>query len=246
LSRRSKDARLIIPVNPHWHLVFDLLAWASAALLARLLYAWRLRDVAARIAVQTGPVYVAALAVGAIAGAWGFGSWNTALGAMPHPSHSVAGALAGAIVAVELYKWTRGITGSTGLLWVGPIALGIAVGRWGCLLAGLPDETYGIPTGLPWGVDLGDGIARHPVQLYESGAMLAFLIVYLAALAARAAWTRTRAFYLLILVYAGQRFVWEFLKPYPDLVGPLNLFQLLALAMIFYALVFDARARRTA
>ena len=126
---------------------------------------------------------------------------------------------------------------------MGPLALGIGVGRWGCLFAGLQDETYGVPTDLPWGVDLGDGVLRHPVQVYESVAMLAFLAVYLVALSRRAEWTRGRAFYLFIFFYAAQRFVWEFLKPYPDLVGPLNLFQLLALAMILYALWFDARAR---
>jgi prolipoprotein diacylglyceryltransferase len=182
-----------------------------------------------------------ALAGGAIAGAWLFGSINTGL---THPSHSVAGALAGAIAAVEIYKWARGLTGSTGLIWVGPIALGIAIGRLGCLFAGLPDRTFGNPTALPWGVDLGDGISRHPVQLYESLAMLAFLAVYLLALKRRAAWTRDQAFYLFVLWYAAQRFVWEFLKPYPRLVGPLDVFQLLALAMILYALAFDARVRR--
>ena len=198
---------------------------------------------AAETAARTGPLYVVALAVGAIAGAWGFGSWNTALTAIPHPSHSVAGALAGGIIGVELYKLVRGIAGSTGAIWVGPLALGIAVGRWGCLLAGLPDETFGTPTRLPWGVDLGDGVPRHPVQVYESLAMLAFLAVYLVALARPARWTRGRAFYLFVLFYAAQRFVWEFLKPYPRLIGPLDLFQLLALAMILYALIFDARAR---
>jgi phosphatidylglycerol:prolipoprotein diacylglycerol transferase len=185
-----------------------------------------------------------ALALGAIGGAWAFGSWNTGLMGVPHPSHSIAGALAGGIVAVELYKWARGVRGSTGVIWVGPLALGIAIGRWGCLLAGLPDDTYGVPTGLPWGVDLGDGMSRHPVQLYESAAMLAFLAVYLVALARRAQWTRERAFYLFVLFYAAQRFVWEFLKPYPRLLGPLDVFQLLALAMIAYALIFDGRARR--
>jgi prolipoprotein diacylglyceryltransferase len=164
---------------------------------------------------------------------------------MPHPSHSIAGALAGAIVAVELYKWARGIQGSTGAIWVGPLALGIAIGRWGCLFSGLGDETYGVPTSLPWGVDLGDGIARHPVQLYESLAMLGFVAFYLAALRRRAAWTRDRAFYLFILCYAVQRFLWEFLKPYPRVAGPLDLFQLLALGMILYALIYDARARRS-
>jgi prolipoprotein diacylglyceryltransferase len=235
---------LHIPTNPHLHLLFDVLAWASAALLAHRLYRWRLRDLSARVARQTGPAYVAALVTGAVAGAWGFGSWNTALTAVPHPSHSIAGALAGAIVAVELYKAVRGIRGSTGVIWVGPIALGIAVGRLGCFFAGLPDETYGLPTSLPWGVDLGDGIARHPVQLYESLAMLAFLGVYLAALARRARWTQDRAFYLLILFYAAQRFAWEFLKPYPRVLGPLDVFQLLAIAMIVYALILDGYARR--
>src|ERR1044072_7307248 len=47
----------------------------------------------------------------------------------PHPAPSIAGALAGGILAVELYRLARGITGSTGVIWVGPLALGIAVGR---------------------------------------------------------------------------------------------------------------------
>lgn len=241
----QRDYQLHIPTNPHLHLLFDLLAWGSAALLARLLYGWRLREIAAGVVARIGPLYVVALAIGAIGGAWAFGSLNTGYEAVPHMSHSIAGALAGGIIAVEFYKGLRGVSGSTGVIWVGPLALGIAVGRWGCLFAGLGDETYGIPTGLPWGVDLGDGVARHPVQVYESLAMLAFLAVYLVALKRRAAWTRDRAFYLFILFYAAQRFVWEFLKPYPRLIGPLDVFQLLALAMIFYALVFDARARRT-
>jgi len=233
-----------VPTDPHLHLLFDLLAWGSAALLARFLYRWRLKDDASAVAGRLGPAYAFALAAGAIAGAWAFGSINTGLSAIPHPSHSIAGALAGGIVAVELYKLARGIRGSTGAIWVGPLALGIAVGRLGCLFAGLPDETYGTPTGLPWAVDLGDGVPRHPVQLYESLAMLGFLAVYLAALRRRAAWTRDRAFYLFIFFYAAQRFAWEFLKPYPRLLGPLDIFQLLAIFMILYALILDGHARR--
>jgi prolipoprotein diacylglyceryltransferase len=238
------SAPLAIPTDPRLHILFDLLAWGAAGLLARFLYRWRLREAAEGVARKLDFGYVAALAAGVVAGAWIFGSLNTGLAAIPHPSHSVAGALAGGIVAVELYKLARGIAGSTGAMWVGPIALGIAIGRLGCFFAGLADETYGAPTALPWAVDLGDGVPRHPVQLYESLAMLAFLAVYLTALRRRAAWTRERAFYLFILVYAVQRFAWEFLKPYPRLLGPLDVFQLLALAMIAYALIYDARARR--
>ena len=34
--------------------------------------------------------------------------------------------------------------------------------------AGLPDDTYGLPSkrALPWAVDFGDGVPRHPTQLY--------------------------------------------------------------------------------
>jgi hypothetical protein len=238
------SAPLGIPTDARLHLLFDLLAWGAAGLLARILYRWRLREAAEQVARRADLGYAVALAAGVVAGAWGFGSLNTGLSAIPHPSHSVAGALAGGIVAVEVYKLTRGITGSTGAMWVGPIALGIAVGRLGCLFAGLPDETYGTATSLPWAVDLGDGVPRHPVQLYEALSMLAFLAVYLSALKRRADWTRDRAFYLFVLVYAAQRFAWEFLKPYPRLLGPFDVFQLLAAVMIAYALIFDGRARR--
>ena len=238
------SAPLVLPTDPRLHILFDLAAWAAAGLFARFLYRWRLREAAEGVARSIGLGYVLALAAGVIAGAWLFGSLNTGLAVVPHPSHSVAGALAGGIVAVELYKLARRISGSTGAFWVGPIALGIAVGRLGCLFSGLGDETYGTPTALPWAVDLGDGVPRHPVQLYESVAMVAFLGVYLAALKRRAAWSRERAFYLFVLFYAAQRFAWEFLKPYPRLAGPLDVFQLLALAMIAYALIYDARARR--
>jgi prolipoprotein diacylglyceryltransferase len=222
------------------HVLFDVLAWLSGGLLGWWLYRWRLHEIASPLR-HAGVGYALALAGGAIGGAWIAGSLNTGL---LHPSHSIAGGLAGGIAGVELWKAARGVRQSTGVIWVGPLALGIAVGRIGCFLSGLPDLTYGTPTALPWGVDLGDGIRRHPVQLYESAAMLAFLAVYLVALSRRAEWTRTRAFYLFVLFYAAQRFVWEFLKPYPRVLGPLDLFQLLAIAMFVYALLFDARARR--
>lgn len=221
-------------------MLFDLLAWIAGGLLLRAIYKWRVAAFAEPAARTFSPGYVIALASGVVAGAWLAGSLNTGLA---HPSHSVAGGLAGGIGAVELWKAARGITISTGAIWVGPLALGIAVGRVGCFLSGLSDQTYGTATWLPWGVDFGDGVRRHPVQLYESVAMLAFVAIYLIALARRAEWTRTTAFYVFVLVYAVQRFAWEMLKPYPRVLGPLTVFELLALGMIGYALLFYARAR---
>jgi prolipoprotein diacylglyceryltransferase len=52
-----------------------------------------------------------------------------------------------------------------------PLCAGIALGRVGCFLAGPADRTHASATALPWGVDHGDGIARHPVALYEAQAL---------------------------------------------------------------------------
>lgn len=80
---------------------------------------------------------------------------------------TIVGGLIGGLIAVELAKRLVGEKRSTGDLFGVPIALGIAIGRVGCFLQGLPDHTYGIETSMPWGVDFGDGIRRHPTQLYE-------------------------------------------------------------------------------
>ncbi|MCE9521889.1 MAG: prolipoprotein diacylglyceryl transferase [Alphaproteobacteria bacterium] len=159
-------------------------------------------------------------------------------------AHSVAGALVGAIVGVELYKALRGIRMSTGIVFVGPFAAGVAVGRWGCLFAGLPDQTFGIPSSSSWAVELGDGIARHPVQIYESLSMVAFLVAFVLGLQQRARWATAQGFYWLAIAYGAQRFVWEFLKPYPTLVGPLNHFHLMCAGLVVYGAVMIFREGR--
>jgi prolipoprotein diacylglyceryltransferase len=188
------------------------------------------------------PLYIAAAAGGATIGAYLFGSANLWLSGMPGAvARSIEGGIAGAVVGIELLKWRNGIRGSTGLRLVAPLAAAIAVGRLGCFFAGLEDETYGTPTALPWGVDFGDGIPRHPVQLYESAAMAAFLFAFVLSLRHERETVRRTGFYLFVAFYALQRFGWEFLKPYGTIVGPLNLFHLLSLALIAYAFVFARR-----
>jgi phosphatidylglycerol---prolipoprotein diacylglyceryl transferase len=80
---------------------------------------------------------------------------------------TIVGALIGGLFAVELAKHLLGITRRTGDLFAVPLCAGIAVGRIGCFLTGTEDHTTGIATSLPWGINFGDGIARHPTQLYE-------------------------------------------------------------------------------
>lgn len=80
---------------------------------------------------------------------------------------TIVGALVFGLVSVELTKRYIGLRTSTGDLYAIPLALGIAIGRIGCFLTGLSDNTYGTATNLPWAVNFGDGISRHPTQIYE-------------------------------------------------------------------------------
>jgi phosphatidylglycerol:prolipoprotein diacylglycerol transferase len=186
-------------------------------------------------------LYIASASLGATVGAYLVGSANLWLTGIPGIARSIEGALAGAIVGVEILKGVTGIRGSTGLRFVAPLAAAIAIGRIGCFLAGLDDMTYGTPTSLPWGIDFGDGVPRHPVQLYESLTMVAFLAVFVTLLRRGSAPVLRTGFYIFIGVYAAQRFLWEFLKPYGTVIGPFNLFHLLSLALIAYALLFARR-----
>lgn len=133
---------------------------------------------------------------------------------------TVVGALIGAVVGVELTKKIIGVKQSTGDAFVYPLIVGTAIGRIGCFLTGLSDRTYGIATNLPWGVDFGDGVLRHPTQLYEIGFLL-ILMIFLRvrlALSATAKHPRYRMksgdlFKFYIIAYLSFRWMIDFIKP---------------------------------
>ena len=230
---------IAVPTAPWAHYIGDFTAWSAAAF-AGYWQNRRWHKQVLQLSRSTNPDYFLALGICALIGAWVCGSANT-LRISFTPSHSIAGALAGGIVGVEVWKWRHGIRRSTGGAFVLPICVGIVVGRFGCLFSGIADYTYGVPTSLPWAVNLGDGIARHPVQIYESASMALFLGVYLHARIKGSSWAKTHGFHAMICVYAGQRFLWEFLKPYPKIVGPLNVFHLLMLGLLIYGIIWWRR-----
>ena len=221
------------------HGAFDVLAWTAAGLAA--LWLTRIEKIAF-VAVSTGLSYLAAILFGAGLGAYAFGTANLWLSGMPGVARSIEGAVAGGIIAVELYKRAARIRTRTGARFALPFCVGVAVGRIGCYFAGLDDFTYGTPTALPWGHDFGDGILRHPVQLYEAAAMAAFAAFYIVAARLRDPFVIDNGFYLAAGFYAAQRFGWEFLKPYGAVLGPLTLFHLLSLAILAYACIMIATA----
>ena len=90
---------------------------------------------------------------------------------------SVLGGLLGGTLGVELGKQLIGWRSSTGDAWVPALTVGLVIGRLGCQVSGLWDQTYGNPTSLPWAWDYGDGLGRHPVALYEILLVLALWAV---------------------------------------------------------------------
>jgi len=144
---------------------------------------------------------------------------------------TIVGGLIGGWIAVEWTKRRLGVTRSTGDLLAIPLAVGIAIGRVGCFFAGLGDHTYGLPTNLPWGVDFGDGIRRHPTQLYEI-LWLGLLVLWLRRFRPRPH-REGDLFKGFMVGYMGFRLFADFLKPGVPLAG-LTALQWAALATLFY------------
>lgn len=154
---------------------------------------------------------------------------------------SVAGALLGGLVFVELVKRWLGIRRSTGDLYVLPLCLGIAIGRVGCLLSGLDDGTYGTPTSLPWGIDYGDGVRRHPAQLYEIAILVPIAIW--AARQLRRGVSDGSVFRGFLLVYLGFRVALDFVKPEPRVYLGLTGTQVVGLVGMAYLIAATLRSR---
>lgn len=124
---------------------------------------------------------------------------------------TMVGALLGGVLAVEWIKGRLGVTRRTGDLFAIPIAVGIAIGRVGCSLTGIHDDTHGLPTSMPWGLDFGDGTRRHPVALFESVAMMAMVMLLRQVRPPRFA--EGDRFRLFLTGYCGWRLAVDFLKP---------------------------------
>jgi prolipoprotein diacylglyceryltransferase len=96
----------------------------------------------------------------------------------------------------------------------------------------LEDHTYGVPTSLPWGVDFGDGLSRHPTQLYEAAfvAWVAAMSLFLRQREVREG-DLFRRFMVLDLAF---RLGVDFLKPDPRLWLGMSAIQWACVAGLLY------------
>ncbi|KGN37794.1 prolipoprotein diacylglyceryl transferase [Knoellia subterranea] len=132
-------------------------------------------------------------------------------------NRSILGGLVGAWLGVHVAKRVAGYRLRTGDLFAPAVALGMAVGRIGCLLT----EKPGTPTGGGWGITLDPGAAAatggvagvplHPSFVYE----IAF---HLAAFVALWLWLRRKdlppgeTFVWYVAAYGIFRFLVEFVR----------------------------------
>lgn len=146
---------------------------------------------------------------------------------------TVVGGFLGGLIGVEWVKKRIGETKSSGDLFVKPILLALIIGRLGCFSMGVYEETYGLPTRLPWGMNLGDGFSRHPVAIYEI-VFLIFLWIAINQVQKKYELREGSYFKIFMIAYLLFRFLIDFIKPHYNIIGNLSMIQLACLAGLLY------------
>src|SRR5262245_58516599 len=169
------------------------------------------------------------------AGFWDLTAWTA-------DGKTITAGIVGAYLSVEGVKLLLGIRAKTGDGLAIPLAAALAVGRWGCFVNGC---CAGQPTSLPWCVDFGDGVCRHPTQIYESLFHAAWVVI-LIRLNQRDVlrYQRLKSY---LIAYCLFRFAIEFIRTEPKWLGELTYYQVVvALFAAFLAIqwVLDARRLR--
>jgi phosphatidylglycerol:prolipoprotein diacylglycerol transferase len=204
------------------------LAIATGIILSRLTQRSASLTASQRLGIGVGAF------VGAMLGAklpFALADWNQLLsgGAWFSDGKTILTGLVGGYVGVVVAKWSLDIHVHTGDSFAMPVAASVAVGRLGCFVAGC---CYGSVTTLPWGVVFPQhgSLPRHPTQLYEAA------FHGLAALAL--GWLQSAGLFrgdlmkLYIIVYAGYRFLTEFIRDEQPLWLDLTGYQWASLVII--------------
>lgn len=156
-----------------------------------------------------------------------------------YQNKTVAGGFLGGLFGVELIKKIIGEKSSSGDMFVIPIVIAVFIGRIGCFFAGITEPTHGIETTFFMGMDLGDGLKRHPTALYEMLFML-FLFVFFWKIK-KVKLINGDRFKLFMVFYFLYRFLVEFLKPYESLFLSLSAIHWSALFIFVYYTTFIIR-----
>lgn len=150
-----------------------------------------------------------------------------------YQNKTVLGGFLGGLFGVEFVKKIIGEKNASGDLFTYPIMLALIIGRIGCFSMGVFEETYGVPTTLPWGMLLGDSQLRHPVCFYEI-IFLLLLWICLVQLEKKFILQNGAKFKLFMIAYCFFRFLLDFIKPHYTFNVGLSTIQITALLGLLY------------
>lgn len=156
-----------------------------------------------------------------------------------YQSKTIVGGLLGGLFGVELIKKIIGVDIASGDIYVLPILVALFIGRIGCFSMGIDEPTYGVATNLFLGMDLGDGIKRHPIMLYEMAYLIVLLLFF--RMIKNKHMLNGDRFKLLMVFYFLFRFFIEFLKPYQSIFLGLSIIHWSALFIFLYYYIFIIR-----
>jgi len=140
---------------------------------------------------------------------------------------SIVGGLIGGMFGVVFIKRLLKIKLKLGNVIAPAVALGLTVGRLGCLFNGC---CYGKISS--WGVDFGDGYLRLPTQLFEAlFNFIAFLILHYYKNKVK---TPGILFKLYLFSYFVFRFLIEFIRENPIIWLGMSIYQIICLLGILY------------
>jgi len=180
-----------------------------------------------RLGLQPGVAVelTVAAVIGGLAGArvyWLAEHWHEVRGDLLHAVEGGAGftwyggLLGGVAAVIVLARLRRLPLGLIANVMAPAVAVGYAVARVGCLLAG--DGTYGRSSDLPWAMAFPRGmmpttVPVQPTAFYETLAMLVvFVVLYRMALRPQAGWY---VFAWFLVLSGVERFAIEFLRVNP-------------------------------
>lgn len=160
-----------------------------------------------------------------------------------YQNKTVVGGFLGGLFGVELIKKYIGEKKASGDLFVFPMILALIIGRVGCFSMGVYEETYGLPSSIPWGMDLGDGTSRHPVTLYEI-IFLSVLWILLQRTQHLLPLENGALFKIFMISYLLFRFALDFIKPHYQLPAGLSTIQVACLLGLLYYLPFILQPKK--
>lgn len=151
-------------------------------------------------------------------------------------SKTVAWAIAWWVISSEIIKKIYSLDFNRGVLFVPSLVIWIIVGRIWAFLIWTRDNTHWLATTLPWGYDYGDGILRHPAQIYEILVLIIILTIFIIWIRKNRDWFITNWFFIFTLIYFSYRFLVWFVMPYSHFWFGMNTIQIVSIWMIGYSI----------